>query len=114
MLALKLAQASGLRVIMTSSSDAKAKAIQEQFTSTPVHTINYKNNPNWHEAVLRLTEGVGVDLVVENGGTESLTKSIKCTRRGGTVSQVGYLSKQDPADLKELIPLIIDRRVSVR
>ncbi|KAI9899506.1 hypothetical protein N3K66_005967 [Trichothecium roseum] len=112
--ALKLARAAGLRVILTSSSDDKLKKMQEQFPEPPILTVNYSKNPEWHEEVLRLTNGVGVDLVVENGGTSSLVKSIKCTRRGGIVSQVGYLAKQDPNQLKELIPIIIDRRVILR
>lgn len=49
-----------------------------------------------------------------NGGTGSLVKSLKCTRRGGIVSQVGYLSTQDPNDLRELVSTIIDRKVHLR
>ena len=112
--ALKLARAAGLRVILTSSSDDKLKKMQEQFAEPPMLTVNYSKNPEWHEEVLRLTDGVGVDLVVENGGTGSLVKSVKCTRRGGIVSQVGYLGKQNPNDLQELIPILIDRRVVLR
>ena len=112
--ALKLARAAGLRVILTSSSDDKLNKMQEQFPEPPILTVNYSKSPEWHEEVLRLTNGVGVDLVVGNGGTSSLVKSIKCTRRGGIVSQVGYLAKQDSNQLKELIPIIIDRRVILR
>ncbi|GKT54625.1 alcohol dehydrogenase [Colletotrichum tofieldiae] len=114
MFALRLAQASGLKVILSSSSEAKITAIQKSFPSAPIHGVNYSTNPNWHADVLKLTDGVGVDLVVENGGTSSLVQSMKCTRRGGTVSQVGYLGKQDPAHLKEFVSTIIDRRVNVR
>jgi NADPH:quinone reductase-like Zn-dependent oxidoreductase len=64
--------------------------------------------------VLRLTKGVGVDLVIEVGGASTLLKSLKCTRRGGTVSQVGYLSKAGFEDAEELVPLVIDRRVCLR
>jgi NADPH:quinone reductase-like Zn-dependent oxidoreductase len=62
---------------------------------------------------MKLTGGIGVDIVVENGGTSSLVKSLKCTRRGGMVSQVGYLSRQNPNDLRDLIPTIIDRRINL-
>ncbi|KAE8371686.1 alcohol dehydrogenase [Aspergillus bertholletiae] len=114
MFALKLAQASGLKIFLSSSSDAKIKKIQEQFPSAPIYGVNYRESPNWHDDVLKLTNGVGVDLVLENGGAGSLVQSVRCTRRGGVVSQVGYLGKQDPSNLKELIPSIIDRRVNVR
>ncbi|KAJ5084126.1 hypothetical protein NUU61_008705 [Penicillium alfredii] len=111
--ALKLARAAGLRVILTSSSDDKLQMMKEKFASPPLLTVNYRH-PGWHEEVLSLTQEVGVDIVVENGGTGSLVKSIKCTRRGGIVSQVGYLGKQDACDLAELVPTIIDRRVILR
>ena len=65
--------------------------------------------------MLRLTNGIGVDLVIENGGASSLVRSLKCTRRGGIVSQVGYLGNgKEEADLAELVPTIIDRRVILR
>lgn len=114
MFALKLCRASGAKVILTSSSDEKLAKVKEQYASPPIMTANYKTHPDWHEEVMRLTNGAGVDIVVENGGAPSLVKSIKCTRRGGIVSQVGYLGKQDPSHLKELVPTIIDRRVVLR
>lgn len=113
MFALKFCRAAGARVILSSSSDEKLTKIQQQYPDPPILTINYRNS-NWHEQVLRLTAGVGVDITVENGGTSSLMQSIKCTRRGGIVSQVGYLGKQDPFQLEELIPTIIDRRTILR
>lgn len=114
MFALKLARASGLKVTLSSSSDAKLRKISQQFPNPPLLTVNYSTNPEWHEEVLKLTNGVGVDLVVEVGGSSSLVKSMKCTRRGGVVSQVGYLSKQNPNELAELLPVLIDRRVVLR
>jgi NADPH:quinone reductase-like Zn-dependent oxidoreductase len=112
--ALKLARAAGLRVILTSSSDEKLDKMKIKYSRPPILTINYSKTPNWDEEVMRLTDGIGVDIVVENGGTGSVVKSLKCTRRGGVVSQVGYLSKQDPNDLRELMPTLIDRRVNLR
>ena len=114
MFALKLARAAGLRVILTSSSEEKLRQMKDKYANPPLLTVNYSTNVDWHEQVLKLTDGVGVDIVVENGGAGSLVKSMKCTRRGGTVSQVGYLSKQNPADLADLVPTIIDRRVVLR
>jgi NADPH:quinone reductase-like Zn-dependent oxidoreductase len=112
--ALKLARAAGLRVILTSSSDKKLEQMKAKYSDPPIMTINYSQMPDWDKEVLELTKGVGVDIVVENGGSSSLVKSMRCTRRGGAVSQVGYLSRQDPNDLRELIPTIIDRRINLR
>lgn len=114
MFALKLARAAGLQIFLTSSSDAKLKDVSARFPDPPIQTVNYSTNPDWHEEVLKLTEGVGVDLVIEVGGASSLLKSLKCTRRGGTVSQVGYLSKREFEGVEELLPTLIDRRVNLR
>jgi NADPH:quinone reductase-like Zn-dependent oxidoreductase len=112
--ALKLARASGLKVILTSSSDEKLEQIKKQFGKPEIQTINYKTHPQWQKEVLRLTNGIGVDLVVENGGSSSLVRSMECTRRGGIVSQVGYLGGSKPEYLREFISTIIDRRLNVR
>lgn len=113
MFAIKLSRAAGARVILSSSSDEKLAAMQKRYANPPILTVNYRK-PDWHEEVMRLTKSVGVDIVLENGGTSSLVQSVKCTRRGGIVSQVGYLGKQDPSQLGELIPTLIDRRVNLR
>lgn len=110
--ALKLARAGGLRIILTSSSDTKLQQMKDKYPG--ILTINYSRRHDWDQEAMNLTGGEGVDIVVENGGTGSLVKSLKCTRRGGVVSQVGYLSKQDPNDLRELVPTIIDRRINLR
>src|SRR5690606_10625188 len=83
MFALKLARAAGARVILSSSSDVKLAKIQEWYPSPPILTVNYNKNPDWDEEVMRLTNGTGVDFVLENGGAPSLVRSIKCARRGG-------------------------------
>lgn len=101
-------------MILTSSSDAKLEKMKQLFGPPYISTVNYRTHPEWHEEVLKLTNGIGVDLVVENGGSSSLVKSIKATRRGGTVSQVGYLGGQDVSELKEFVSTLIDRRVNVR
>lgn len=112
--ALKLARASGLKVILNSSSEEKLSTIKAQLGKPDTLTVNYKTNPDWQNEVLRLTNGVGVDLVVENGGSSSLVQSMQCTRRGGTVSQVGNLGGPKAEELKEFVSTIIDRRLSVR
>lgn len=114
MFALKIAKAVGLKVILSSSSDQKLETVCEQFPEPPILTVNYGDNPNWHEEVLKHTDGVGVDIVLENGGPGTLLKSMKCTRRGGTVSQVGYLDRKKFDDAPEILPTLIDRRIILR
>ena len=88
--------------------------MKQKFGHPEIQTVNYRTHPDWENEVLKLTNGIGVDLVIENGGTSSLVQSINCTRRGGIVSQVGYLGKADPQALKDLVSVIIDRRVILR
>jgi NADPH:quinone reductase-like Zn-dependent oxidoreductase len=114
MFALKLAKAAGLKVILSSSSDQKLKTVCEQFPEPPILTVNYAKTPNWHEDVLTHTDGVGVDIALENGGPGTLLKSMKCTRRGGIVSQVGYLDRKKFDDALEILPTLIDRRIILR
>ena len=85
--------------------------MKKLFGPPDILTVNYSKNPEWHEEVLKLTDGIGVGLVIENGGSSSLVKSMKCTRRGGIVSQVRYLGKQNPKELEELVSTILNRRV---
>ena len=59
--ALQLAHAAGARVIATSSSDGKLAQAKALGASDGV---NYREHPAWHEEVMKLTGGVGVDHVV--------------------------------------------------
>lgn len=114
--ALKLARAAGYSVILSSSNDQKLQSMTDRFPGpVPIRTVNYATNPDWHEEVMRLTNGVGVDFVLENGGPQTLVKSMKCTRRGGTVSQVGYLSNSEGwSALPDMLSTLIDRRIQLR
>ena len=51
--------------------------------------INYVETPDWHEKVMELTAGQGVDCVVEIGGPDTLTNSIKSLAVGGHISLIG-------------------------
>jgi NADPH:quinone reductase-like Zn-dependent oxidoreductase len=87
--ALQIAKAAGLYSIITSSSDeklARAKALGANAT------INYRTTPDWQAEVLKLTDGRGVDLVLEVGGTDTLAQSVNSTRMGGSVAIIGGVS----------------------
>lgn len=79
----------GARVIATSSDDEKLQRVKELGAS---ETINYKATPEWDKEVLRLTGGVGVDLVVEVGGAGTLGRSVNATRIEGCVALIGVLA----------------------
>ena len=115
MMALKFALAAGCKVIATSSSDDKLEQLKHTLgKDKPLHIINYKSTPRWEEQVLRLNNGVGADVLLENAGAAGTMQSLKAVKKGGIISQVGYLGNQAPKHLDGLIPLLIDKAVNFR
>ncbi|WP_248924440.1 zinc-dependent alcohol dehydrogenase family protein [Paenibacillus hamazuiensis] len=87
--ALQFAKLQGAAVIVTSSSNEKlerAKRLGADFT------VNYRQTPDWDEAVLEFTDGRGADHVVELGGAATLNRSVAAVRPEGQVSLIGLLS----------------------
>lgn len=91
--ALQLAKAAGLRTTVISSSDEKLERVRSMGAN---ETINYKHTPDWEREVRSLTGGVGVDQVVEVGGSGTLPRSLKAVRMGGAISVIGVLSGAEP------------------
>lgn len=92
--ALQFAKAAGLKVIITSSRDEKLERAASLGASS---TINYKSHPKWDEEARTLTGGMGVDHVIEVGGSDTLPKSLRAVRMAGTVSVIGVLGGVDIA-----------------
>ncbi len=86
---LQIAKAMGARVIITSKSGEKLERAREMGAD---ETINYAETPDWDEAVMKLTDGVGVDHVVEVGGPGTLQKSIGALAMGGHIGLIGVLT----------------------
>ena len=87
--AQQFATALGAKTIVTSSSDIKLARIGELGAT---ETINYANVPDWEKTVVELTDGGGVDRVVEVGGPGTLQKSIAAVRVGGKIQLIGVLT----------------------
>jgi NADPH:quinone reductase-like Zn-dependent oxidoreductase len=87
--ALQFARIHGARVIATSSSDAKLARLREMGASG---VINYNTTPEWDSRVLEMTDGEGVDHVIEVGGAGTLSKSIRAVKLGGRISLIGLLA----------------------
>jgi NADPH:quinone reductase-like Zn-dependent oxidoreductase len=87
--AAQFALAAGARVIATSSSDDKLARTRALGVTDGV---NYRQHPDWQHEVLRLTDGRGVDHVVEVGGAGTLQRSIEAVRIGGQVHLIGVLT----------------------
>lgn len=87
--ALQLSKMMGARVIQTSSSDAKLSRARELGAD---HGINYRSTPDWDAAARELTQGRGVDSLLEVGGAGTLPLSLRAVREGGLVVLVGLLT----------------------
>lgn len=90
--ALQFARMSGARVIITSSSDGK---LERATKLGAAGTVNYPTTPEWHKEVLRLTDGKGVDHVVEVGGPGTLSRSMQSVGFRGRISLIGVVAGRD-------------------
>ena len=93
MFALILCIAAGIKPIITSSSDDKLNEVKQLGSQeNPVLGVNYSTHPDWDVEAKKLTDGLGVDVVVNNVGYAAMEKSINVlVRRQGTISLVGFL-----------------------
>lgn len=89
---LQFAKALGANVIITSSSDDKLERAKSLGAD---YLINYVKNPDWDQVVMDITNGLGVDNVLEVGGAGTFEKSIASTKVYGVVSMIGILSGFD-------------------
>jgi NADPH:quinone reductase-like Zn-dependent oxidoreductase len=92
---VQLARLLGARVVVTSSSDEKLERMRDLGAEV---TVNYRTTPDWDRVVLDATGGAGADLVLEVGGTDTLPRSMACTRFGGQIALIGMVSGQAPID----------------
>lgn len=90
--ALQFAKMSGARTIITSSKDKKLERAKKLGADM---TINYIKSPEWHEEVLALTDGKGVDHIIEVGGAGTLAKSFQAVGYRGQISLIGVLSGRE-------------------
>ncbi|KAK3690391.1 hypothetical protein B0T22DRAFT_376998 [Podospora appendiculata] len=107
--ALQFAKAAGARVIATTSSAAKAEALKKLGAD---HVINYREDKNWGETARALTpDGAGVDHVIEVGGEDTMTQSLKAVKMEGIISIIGFLGGAQP---KDCILEVLSRVCTVR
>jgi NADPH:quinone reductase-like Zn-dependent oxidoreductase len=87
--ALQFAKAAGARVIATSSSEEKLEKLARLGADA---VINYNAVPDWGQKAKDLTDGRGVDHVMEVGGPATLAQSIAASRTGGHIAVIGVLT----------------------
>ncbi|MBU6268793.1 MAG: NAD(P)-dependent alcohol dehydrogenase [Sphingomonadales bacterium] len=84
--ALQFAKMAGATVIATSSSAAKCARLKDLGAD---HVLNYKETPQWADAVRDIAGGIGVDHVVEVGGPHTIGQSFAAARTGGHIAIIG-------------------------
>ena len=93
--AIQMAKAWGAKVITTASTEEKLELARSLGADV---TINYTHR-DFEEEVLRVTDGKGVELVLESVGGPVLEKSIRCIASYGRLVSYGN-SSGAPANLR--------------
>lgn len=87
--ALQFARLASAECIVTSSSDAKLARAKELGAC---HTINYRSTPDVAAAVRELTQGRGVDVIIDSVGAGTWPINFAAARKGGRIVHCGATS----------------------
>lgn len=98
--ALQLAKSLGARVIGTSGSQEKLAALADYGLDCGIPT----RRPDFHEAVMKATQGHGADLVINIVGGSVLAECVQSMAFQGRLATVGYVDgiTSGPLDLAAL------------
>jgi NADPH:quinone reductase-like Zn-dependent oxidoreductase len=101
---LQIASAFGARVILISRHAEKAARAEALGAFASVNTTE---TPDWPDAVEMLTDGRGVDHVLELIGGANLNQSAAALAPGGRIAQIGFLEGANI--VLPVIPLMLKR-----
>jgi len=101
--ALQFANLLGVTVIGTSSSNDK---LARAYILGLSAGCNYRSRPDWSKWVAEITNGKGVDRIIEVGGAGTFGQSLRATRVGGVVAQIGILSGGATSEPVSLTPIL--------
>ena len=87
--ALQIARMFGARVLAIASSDEKAEKLKELGAES---VVNYSEFPDWDREILALTDGQGIDKVIDVAGEKTIVKSAASTKIRGEIAMVGAAS----------------------
>lgn len=97
---VQFAKLMGLKVIALTSGADKAELLSSLGAD---HVINYRQVPEWHTEVRRLTGGEGVQRVVEVGGPGTLYNSMRSCAMGAEIAMLGFVAQgETPIDFMTL------------
>src|SRR5215212_1746180 len=93
--ALQAGKALGARVVGTSGSAAKLQTLKVAGLDVAIET----RKADFHDAVMKATDGKGVNLVVNNVGGSVFAECIKSMAYEGRLATVGYLDHTMKAEI---------------
>jgi NADPH:quinone reductase len=98
--AMQMARALGARVIGTSGSDDKLKRLAGLGLDVGIRT----RSADFHDAVMKATDGKGVNLAVNNVGGSVFAECLRSLAFEGRIAIVGHLDRvlTSPLDLEAL------------
>ena len=105
--AIQIAHAIGARPIGTTRTESKAAKLKELGLEDAI--VN--TDTTFAEAVLKLTNGIGVNVVLELVGGEYVTQDLQCTAPRGRIILVGLLAG---ASCKFNLGLLLSKRFELR
>jgi len=105
--AIQLAEAFGSTVYATAGSDQKARACERLGAAA---AINYRT-ADFLDEIKRLTEGRGVDVVLDMVGAPYFPRNLRCLALDGRLVQIAFLQGSKVGDF-DLMPVMV-RRLTV-
>lgn len=87
--AMQFAKMAGARVIVTSRSDEKLERVRGLGADDMINTVK---TPDWAARVRDLTDGLGVNYLIEVVG--DLSQSLQAVAHAGQISLVGFLGQR--------------------
>jgi NADPH:quinone reductase-like Zn-dependent oxidoreductase len=103
---LQFAMTFGARVIVTSRS---AEKLERAKALGAFGVIDTRSNPDWSVSTLDLTEGRGVDHVLELIGGDNISQSAAALASGGRIAQIGFMKGSEI--VLSAVPMMLKRAI---
>ncbi|NXU42098.1 FAS synthase, partial [Drymodes brunneopygia] len=87
--AIAIALSMGCRVFATVGSTEKRKYLQARFPQLDANSFSSSRDTTFEQHILRVTNGKGVDLVLNSLAEEKLQASLRCLARHGRFLEIG-------------------------
>ncbi|KAL7908308.1 hypothetical protein GGI35DRAFT_57803 [Trichoderma velutinum] len=94
--AVQFAKVAGAKVVATTSSAEKSELLKRLGAD---HVINYRSDPHWGQTARKLTpKQEGFDIIVEVGGTDTMSNSIQAIKLEGVITVIGVVTGVTPPE----------------